>query len=399
MNAAAWRLTLSAAALMGLVIGGRTASGLFLSPLNTASGMGLSALSFVLAVGQLGVGLAQPVVGALADRYGASRVIVAGALLLALTTAVPAIWPMPVALSLALVVSTVAGSAVGSNGLLLGEVGRAVTVARAGVAVGVVSAGGSAGQLVLGPAAQWVIDNRGWPIALLAIAGLSLAALPLALAFRRRAAVKVAQPSPAAVASQPIGYALRQWRFWRLAASFGACGFHIGFLGAHMPGVIERCGLPPSLAGSWIALAGAANIAGSIAIAVALKRHDAGRLLSGIYAVRAFGIAALLALPVTPVLMLGFGLLMGATHMATLPPTTQLVASQHGVQRLGTLIGFVMLVHQVGSFAGVWLGGWAAQVTGSDRLLWCVDIALALGAAALVWSLHAAARRPAAAAA
>ena len=114
---------------------------------------------------------------------------------------------------------------------------------------------------------------------------------------------------------------------------------------------------------------------------------------------RALGIAALLALPVTPVLMLGFGLLMGATHMATLPPTTQMVASQHGVQRLGTLIGFVMLVHQVGSFAGVWLGGWAAQATGSDRLLWCVDIALALGAAALVWSLHAAARRPAAAAA
>ena len=103
MNAAAWRLTLSAAALMGLVIGGRTASGLFVSPLNTASGMGLSALSFVLAVGQLGVGLAQPMVGALADRYGPSRVIVAGALMLALTTALPAIWPMPVFAGVALV--------------------------------------------------------------------------------------------------------------------------------------------------------------------------------------------------------------------------------------------------------------------------------------------------------
>lgn len=256
MSAAAWRLTLSAAALMGLLIGGRTASGLFVSPLNSASGMGLAALSFALAVGQLGVGLAQPMVGALADRYGASRVIVAGAVLLALTTAVPAIWPMPVALSLALVVSTVAGRAVGSNGLLLGEVARSVTVARAGVAVGVVSVGGSAVQL-LAPAAQWVIDNRGWPVALLATAGLSLAALPLVLAFRRRAVTKAAQASRPAAAPLSIAGVLRQWRFWRLAGSFGACGFHIGFLGAHMPGVIERCGLPPSLAGSWIALADA----------------------------------------------------------------------------------------------------------------------------------------------
>lgn len=392
MNAAGWRVTLSAAALMGLVIGGRTASGLFVSPLNTASGMGLAGLSFALAVGQLGVGLAQPVVGALADRYGPSRVIVAGAVLLALTTAIPALWPMPVALSLALVVSTVASSAVGSNGLLLGEVGRAVSAARAGVAVGVIGAGGSAGQLVLGPATGWLIDDQGWPIALLAIAGLSLAALPLALTFRRRAVAKAAQPSAPAAAGQSIADVLRQWRFWRVAASFGACGFHIGFLGAHMPGVIERCGLPPSLAGSWIALAGAANIAGSIAIGIALKRHGAGRLLTGIYVLRALGIAALLALPVTPVLMLGFGLLMGATHMATLPPTTQLV-SQHGVRRLGTLIGFVMLVHQVGSFSGVWLGGWAAQATGSDRLLWSIDIVLALCAAGLVWSLHAAKRR------
>ncbi len=395
MNAAAWRLTLAAATLMGLVVGGRTASGLFVSPLNTASGMGLAALSFAMALGQLGVGLAQPVVGALADRYGAARVIVAGSLLLALTTAVPAIWPVPVALSVALVTSTVAGSAVGSNGLLLGEVGRAVSVARAGTAVGVVGAGGSAGQLVLGPAAQWAIDEQGWPVALLAIAGLSLVALPLALAFRRRANTKAAQPSLPAPASNPesIVDVLGQWRFWRLSVSFGACGFHVGFLGAHMPGVIERCGLPPSLAGTWIALAGAANIAGSIAIGLALKRRSAGGLLTGIYIARALGIAALLALPVTPALMLGFALLMGATHMATLPPTAQLVARQHGVQRLGTLIGLVMLVHQVGSFGGVWLGGWAAAATGSDRLLWCIDTALALGAAALVWSLRTAADR------
>jgi predicted MFS family arabinose efflux permease len=382
MNAAAWRLTMAASVLMGVAMGGRSAFGLFVSPLNTASGMGLAAISLALALGQLGIGLAQPAVGALADRYGPARVIVIGGVVLAATTSALAVWPMSSVLALMLVASAVASSAVGSNGLLLGEVGRAVSPARAGLAVGVIGAGGSAGQLVLGPVMQWSIDHRGWAVALLVMAALSLVALPLSLVFRRRSGTTA--PNASAQAGSMLEV-LREWRFWRVAASFGVCGFHVGFLGVHMPGVIERCGLPASLAGTWIALAGAANIAGSIVIGLALKRYPAGALLVGLYVTRALGIAGLLALPVTQQAMLGFGLLMGATHMGTLPPTAQLVARQHGVQRLGTLFGVVMLVHQVGSFSGIWLGGWAAEVTGSDQLLWCIDAALALCAAALVW--------------
>lgn len=390
MNAAAWRLTLAASVLMGLAMGGRSAFGLFVSPLNTASGMGLTAMSLALALGQLGVGLAQPVIGALADRHGPARVIVTGGLLLAATIAAQAVWPVSVVLALMLVASAVASSAVGSNGLLLGAVGNAVTPARAGLAVGFIAAGGSAGQLVLGPVMQWAIEHRGWAAALLTMAALSLVALPLALVFRRRAS------TVAAHASAPAGLVrdvLREGRFWRVAASFGVCGFHVGFLNVHMPGVIERCGLPGSLSGTWIALAGAANIAGSIAVGLALKRYPAGNLLVGLYLTRALGIAGLLAFPVTPLVMLGFAVLMGASHMGTLPPTAQLVARQHGVERLGTLFGVVMLVHQAGSFAGIWLGGWAAEVTGSDKLLWCIDIALALVAAALVWPRELIARR------
>jgi predicted MFS family arabinose efflux permease len=390
MNAAAWRLTLAASVLMGLAMGGRSAFGLFVSPLNTASGMGLTAISLALALGQLGVGLAQPAVGMLADRYGPARVIVTGGLLLAATISALAVWPISTVLALMLVASAIASSAVGSNGLLLGAVGRAVTPARAGLAVGVIGAGGSAGQLVLGPVMQWSIDHRGWAVALLVMAALSLAALPLSLAFRRRAG---SVPSNASAPAESVREVLREWRFWRVASSFGICGFHVGFLGVHMPGVIERCGLPASLSGTWIALAGAANIAGSIAIGLALKRYPAGPLLVGLYVTRALGIAGLLVLPVTSQVMLGFGLLMGATHMGTLPPTAQLVARQHGVQRLGVLFGVVMLVHQIGSFSGISLGGWAAEVTGSDQLLWCIDAALALGAAALVWPRKAEATR------
>lgn len=384
MNAAAWRLTIAAAILMGLVVGGRSAFGLFVSPLNTASGIGLAGLSFALAVGQLGIGFTQPLVGAIADRFGAAKVIVVGAAMLALTTALPALSPVSAVVVLSLVLSALAGSAVGSNGLLVGEVGRAMPGAGMGLAVGVIGAGASIGQLLLGPATQWAIDSHGWTWALVATALLSLVAIPLAWPFRRPATPRVVR------ASQPVVDVLREWRFWRVAASFGVCGFHIAFLAVHMPGVIERCGMPASVAGTWIAIAGAANIAGSIAIGLAMKRHDAAVLLAGVYAIRALGIAALLLLPSSPMIMLMFAAVMGASHMATLPPTSHLIARQHGVERLGTLFGVVMLVHQVGAFAGIWFGGWAAEVTGDDTLLWLVDIALALGAAALVLpqSLH-----------
>jgi predicted MFS family arabinose efflux permease len=152
----------------------------------------------------------------------------------------------------------------------------------------------------------------------------------------------------------------------------------------HMPGVIERCSLPPSLAGTWLAVSGAANIAGSIAIGFAMKRRSADGLLAMLYSVRAGGIALLLLLPVSSEAMLLFGVVMGASYMATLPPTAQLVARDHGIARLGTLFGVVMVVHQLGSFAGIWLGGWAAEATGSDTLLWLVDLALSLAAAWIV---------------
>jgi predicted MFS family arabinose efflux permease len=280
---------------------------------------------------------------------------------------------------LSLVASAVAGSAVGSNGLLIGEVNRGVPAARAGLAVGLVGAGASLGQLLLGPATQLAIDHRGWPWALAATGVAALLAMPLALPLRRRPLRSAMRPV------QPVADVLRDLRFWRVALSFGVCGFHVGFLGVHIPGVIERCGLPATLAGGWIAVSGAANIAGSLGIGLALKRHDPARLLAAIYAVRALGIVALLASPATPAVLIGFAVVMGASFMATLPPTSQLVARQHGIQRLGALFGIVMLVHQVGSFGGIWFGGWAALATGSDRLLWCVDIALALAAMAMVW--------------
>jgi len=379
VNAAAWRLTLAATALMALVMGSRSAFGLFVSPLNTATGLGLAGISLAAAIAQLGLGAGQPLVARLAERHGAARVIRAGAWALALSTVAIA-WAgsVPV-LAAVLVAGALAGSATGSNALLIGALGRHLSGAQQGLAVGVVGAGGSAGQLLLSPATQWGIDHHGWLVALMATAVLCLLALPLSRAFD--APVPAAGPEP----SSSIADVLRRPRFWAIAGSFGVCGFHIGYLTLHIPGFIERCGLSPSLAGPWLALLGAANIAGSIGIGFALRRWNAAWLLVVLFLWRAASVSLLLWLPPTPTVMLGFAAVMGLSYMAVLPPTSQLVAQHFGARRLGTLFGIVMVVHQVGGFAGVWLGGWLADITGSDGLFWRIDIALALLAVALVW--------------
>lgn len=380
MTRTGWRVTLAAAALAAIAMGGRNVFGVFVSPLNTASGMGLAIISLAMALGQLGAGIAQPLVGQWADRSGATRVILVGSVVLAVSMAVPALWMDPVAVFIALLVSGIAASAVGSNGLLLGVVSRAAAARNAGLAVGLVGAGTSLGQMVLGPALQQLSQAYGWQAAMLVLAGLSLAALPLAFGMRED------RPAPAAPARgrEPVGDVLREWTFWRYALSFTACGVHISFLGAHAPGAIERCGFAPELAGIWIGIAGAANIAGSVAVGLFMKRFDTGRLLAAIYVVRASSILLFVLLPYSVPVLMAFALLMGASHMATLPPTAALVAERYGTARLGTLFGVVMLLHQVGAFVGIWLGGWLAQATGKDEVFWTIDIMLALVAAALV---------------
>jgi predicted MFS family arabinose efflux permease len=389
VNGTALRTTLAATALMGLAMGSRSAFGLFLSPLNSATGIGLATISLAVAIGQLSLGVGQPLVAALAERHGAARVMAAGAALAAIGTAWLASVHDAWGLIALMILTSLALSAVGSNAMLIGEVGRRVPATLQGMAAGWVGAGGSAGQLVFGPATQMAIAGLGWRAALWATAGLTLFALPLAMMFRRTA------PAPTAAvrasASSSVRDALGDRRFWLISGSFTMCGFHVAFLSTHMPGVIERCGLPLSLAGTWLAVAGGANIVGSIAIGMLMRRFDDAPLLAAIYAARAAAIALLLALPPTAPVMLAFALIMGLTYIAPLAPTAHLVATHFGVQRLGTLFGIVMIAHQAGSFAGVWLGGVAVEHSGSFTPLWIADLSLALVGALLQWPLRAAA--------
>jgi predicted MFS family arabinose efflux permease len=374
-------IVVSAALLLAIITGSRTSFGLFVSPLNSATGLGLASISLAIAVSQLVAGAAQPVVGALSDRIGTGRIVVAGALLLAAGTAMIPRVDSAAGLMLTLAMMAAAGAAAGSNGLLLGVVARRVPAAQRGLAAGVVGAGGSAGQMLLAPATQGLITAYGWANAMLALAALALLAIPVARPFLHREPTLERTDPAVDDGAQPVHRPLRNPGYWCIAAGFGVCGFHVSFLVTHMPGVIEACGLPGRLAGTWLAIVGLCNIVGSVASGVLIRHVRMKYALSGLYALRAAGVALFVSTPASEASVLAFAVWMGLTYMATLPPTVGLVGKLHGVRNLGALFGIVMMVHQIGAFAGVWLGGWVFETTGSHHLVWAVDIALALSAA------------------
>ena len=379
-------IILCAAALLALAAGVRSVLGVFISPLNTATGLGFAAISFALALSQLASGFAQPVCGALADRHGPARVIFAGGLMLAAGLALLPLATSVIGLAFAFCLIAVAYAAVGSAPTLLGAVTRSVSEARRGIAIGIVTAGASIGQLVIAPATQLGIAALGWAGAIFGLALLSLAALPASCALKVVPLPSAAADAPASGPHDARG-ALRAAfstpSYWLICGGFFVCGFHVSFLLAHMPGVIDLCGLPSQLSGFWLGVLGLGNVAGSVLAGFAVQRFAMARMLFAVYALRAAGVALFLLAPKTEAVMLGFAVWMGLTYMATVPPTSGLVGKLYGTRHLGSTFGVVMLVHQVGSFFGVWLGGVAIAMTGSYDWMWRIDIALAVLAALL----------------
>lgn len=379
-RAQAWLLVAAAVALLAITMGTRSVFGLFISPLNSATGMGIATISFAVAVSQLTWGTAQPLCGMLADRYGPARVIAAGSLLAALCGAL-----LPFADSAGLLVALLAvtgvAATVGSPSLLVGTVSARVSAERRGLVAGIIGAGGPLGQLLLAPATQGLISLAGWVTAAYATAALALVSVPLAFAFRRRPAAAAVPAQAGAQPAATVREALASRGFWLINATFFVCGLHVFFLVTHLPGVIEVCGLPASVSGVALALLGLFNIAGSIGAGFVIQRYSMKATLSILFAARALGIAAFLAAPKTELVVLVFSMWMGLTYMAVLPPTAGLIGKLYGTQRLATLLGLTFLLHQVGAFLGSWLGGVALELTGSYDAMWQLDVLLAVLAA------------------
>jgi predicted MFS family arabinose efflux permease len=384
-NVSVIAITAAAVALLALTMGSRSVVGLLLSPLNSATGLGMATLSFAVALSQLTWGAAQPFCGMLAERYGAARIIFVGTLLGALTLALLPFAHSALLLSAVFAVSGIAAT-VGSPSLLVGTVSQRVSPERRGLVAGVIGAGTPLGQLVLAPATQAIISLAGWVSATLVLAALSLVALPLALAFRRPPA------SPARTDATPVSIPLRTAlaspRYWIINATFFVCGLHVFFLITHLPGAIELCGLSAGVSAAALAVLGLFNIAGSIAGGIVIQRYSMKRTLALLYAARAAGIALFLVAPKTELVVLAFSAWMGLTYMAVLPPTAGLIGKLYGAQRLATLLGITFVVHQVGAFLGSWLGGVVLEATGSYDWMWLADVALAVLAAAVCLAIR-----------
>ena len=380
---ALWLILLAAAGTFALTMGTRQTMGLFLGPLNTSTGLGLSSISLAFAFGQLWWGLTQPFAGAIADKVGTGRVLVAGIVLVALGTFITPWMTSTAGLIFAIGVLAAGGAGMAGPAVLMAAVTRMTAPAQRGLATGIVNAGGSFGQFVMAPLAGALTVGLGWASAMQALGLAVLLALPAVLALRGTAA-----SAPAAqAAAKPLGnraairVAFADPSYRMLAAGFAVCGFHVAFLATHLPGVIASCGLPTQW-GAWsLAVIGLFNIVGSVAMGWAIGRWRMKSLLSLVYATRALAIVVFLLAPKTGAVMLVFSAIMGLTFLSTVAPTAGLVAKFFGTGNMAMLFGMLMLAHQVGGFMGAWLGGQVFESTGSFDAMWMVDIALAVGAA------------------
>jgi len=376
-----WTLVISAALILAVTMGLRNALGLFVSPLNTSTGLGIVTISFALAVGQFVWGAAQPIFGALADRAGPVRIIVLGAVLLALGLAVTPFMHSSLGLILFLGVVTAAGAGGGSFSILMGAAAQRLPAERRAFASGFINAGGSFGQFVFAPLAQALITAFGWVTALLTLAASALLTIPLALPLRDKHSGGPTVHVGGVSLSEQTLIAFKDRSYWCLHAGFFTCGFHIAFLVTHLPGEVALCGLPASVSAASLAIIGLANIGGSLGVGWLAQTYRMKFLLFWVYGIRAVAIASYLMAPRTSLTFYVFAAVLGVSWLATVPPTAGLVGKLFGTRYLATLFGLTLLSHQIGGFFGAWLGGLAVATSGNYDWMWYADIALALAAA------------------
>jgi len=384
-----WLIIVCGCLIAALTFGPRSAMGFFQLPMLAEKGWDRTTFGLAMAFQNLAWGIGTPVFGALADRFGTARVLalsgvlyIAGLVLMAYSTT-----PGMFYLSGGVLVGL--GVAAGSFGIVLAAFARAVTPEQRSLAFGIGTAAGSFGMFVFAPLGQGLISAVGWFDALLYMAAMMLAIPFLALALRGSA-----RDGRAGLAAfeQTVGQALREafghQSYLLLTAGFFVCGFQVAFITAHFPAYISDIGIDARYAVIALALIGFFNIIGSLASGYIGQRYSKPKFLSYIYLGRAVLIAAFILLPQSPTSVIVFAILMGLLWLSTVPPTNGLVAIMFGTRHLGMLGGIVFLSHQIGSFLGVWLGGYLYDLYGSYDTVWWLGVALGLFAAIVHWPIR-----------
>ena len=375
-----WRtcgwVLLGSALILALSLGVRHGFGLFLSPMSAQFGWGREVFAFAIALQNLIWGLAQPFTGALADRFGAAKVVLVGGVLYALGLVCMGLSDSALTLSLSAGLLIGIGLSGTSFSVILGVVGRAVPPEKRSMGMGIASAAGSFGQFAMLPGTLGLIGWLGWSAALLVLGLLVAMIVPLVSMLKDK-------PLPVLGHEQSLSEALREAcshsGFWLLAFGFFVCGFQVVFIGVHLPATVGT---------TVLALIGLFNIFGTYTAGWLGGRMSKPRLLTALYLLRAVVIVLFLWLPVTTTSAYLFGMAMGFLWLSTVPLTNGTVATLFGVRNLSMLGGIVFLFHQLGSFLGGWLGGVVYDRTGSYDLIWQVAILLSLLAAALNWPVR-----------
>jgi MFS family permease len=378
-----WRtrnVVIVAGCLIALItFGARTSFGLFTEPLSALRGWDRETFALAIAIQNLLWGIGQPFAGAVADRYGAGRVLAAGGAVYALGVALMAAATNGTTLALTGGVLIGLGLSGGSFTIVIAAFARLVDEERRSWAMGLATAMGSLGQFVFAPLGQGFISAYG-PAAALVLIGGCVALVPVLAAALSGGdgGAEAARQEPGSMAMRE---ALTHPSYLLLTSGFFVCGFHIAFVSTHLPPYLTDLGLGTGLAAWALALIGLFNVVGAYSAGVLGGIYSRRLLLSGIYASRAAAFALFVVLPATPATVLLFAAAIGLLWLSTVPLTSGLIAVMFGTRHLGLLFGVVFLSHQVGAFVGVWLGGAVYDATGAYDAMWWASIALGMAAA------------------
>ena len=359
-----------------LAFGPRSSLGFFLTPMSQEHHWGRDVFSWALAIQNILWGLGQPFAGGIADRFGANRVIVAGALFYALGLAVMAHATTPGMLDLSAGVLIGLGLSGCSFNLVIGAFGKLLPEAWRSIAFGFGTAAGSFGQFLYSPIGVALMDHFGWQTALTIFAGVTLLILPLSLALAtpRNAVASAATARPPQSLRHALAEAFGHRSYVLLVLGFFTCGFQLAFVTVHLPSYLIDRGLSAEIGGWTLATIGLFNIVGSMTSGFLGNRMPKRYILSTIYFCRALSIVAFITLPANPAATLVFGAVTGLLWLSTVPPTSGLVALMFGTRWMSMLFGFAFFSHQVGGFLGVLLGGLVFDHYGSYNPVWWLSV-------------------------
>ena len=375
------QVLLCGAMIVTLAMGIRHGFGLWLQPITQAQNWSRETFSFAIAIQNLSWGFFGIFAGMVADKYGAFKVIVGGAILYALGLVGMAQATTPFTFMLATGILIGAAQAGTTYAVIYGIIGRNVSADKRSWAMGVAAAAGSFGQFLMVPTESVLIQNFGAKEALMILSVAVLTIIPLAFGLREPgfSGGQPLQRDQSIV--QALKEAFKYPSFQLLMAGYFVCGFQVVFIGVHMPSYLKDKGLSPEVAAYALGLIGLFNVFGTYAAGVLGQRMPKRHILSFIYAARAVVITIFLVAPLTPMSVYIFSAVMGLLWLSTVPPTNATVAQIFGVAHLSMLGGFVFMSHQIGSFMGVWLGGYLYDKTGSYDIVWQLAIALGVFAA------------------